>query len=160
MEEKTIGDVLQRAERIVKDAGLEERLEPVAFGAVAELLLRAEGGEGLAAVGALRRVGRVQEGEAINEFLRRLNLKSHSDRAVTIAYYLLHSQGQLTFNVNHLEDAYTLAREVKPKNFADVAGACAKKGFFTATGHKLDGLKEWQITKTGEVYVEELMNGA
>ncbi len=159
MEDKTISDVLQRAARIVKDAGLEERFEPVAFGAVAELLLRAEGGEPLAAVEPLHRAGRLKEGEAINEFLRRLNLKSHPDRIVAIAFYLLHNQGQLTFNVNHLEEAYTLAREVKPKNFADVAGACAKKGFFTETGRKLDGLKEWQITKTGEAYVEGLMNG-
>jgi len=158
MEDKALSAILKRAAGVVKDAKLEERLEAAAFQAVVEVLLRAEGEGWVGVKEGIARGPEVALGEAINEFLVRLDLKSHTDRFVAVAYYLLHRKGQLTLNIRHLEQAYTLARETKPKNFSDVAGWCAKRGFFAETGAKVEGLKEWQITKTGEAYVgEELL---
>jgi hypothetical protein len=158
MQEQDVTDILRRAARIVASAGLADALEPVAFRIVVDTLIQEAKGN----YGAIQpsRSGKADllEGLAINEFLAELAVRSHTDRFVAIAYYLLHSKGQLTFSVRHLQEGYTLAREPKAKNFAAIAGQCASRGFFTETGAKLDDLKEWQITKTGEAHVEQLMS--
>lgn len=160
MEDEQMSDILRRAAGIVRRAELGDGLEPVAFRVVVETLVQeAKGDYGVIEAGPSPKGERL-EGLAINEFLVRLTLRSHTDRFVAIAYYLLHSRNQLTFNIQHLQDVYTLAREPKTKNFAAIAAECARRGFFTETGGKLDGLKEWQITKTGEAHVEQLLSKA
>lgn len=160
MEDEQISDILRRAASIAGSAGLSDGLEPVAFRVVVETLLQeAKGDYGMIEGEAVRKRDRLK-GVAINEFLAGLAPRSHTDRFLGIAYYLLHSRNELTFNIRHLEKAYILAREPKPKNFAAIAAESARRGFFTETGDKLDGLKEWQITKTGEAHVEQLLSKA
>ncbi len=156
MQEEQMSEILRRAARIVGSAELGDRLEPVAFRVVAETLIEEEKGDYGAIEAGLGAKTERLEGLAINEFLASLALASHTDRFVAIAYYLLHSRGQMTFNTRHLQDMYTLAREPKPKNFAAGAAQCATRGLLTESGRKLDDLKEWQITKTGEEHIEQL----
>lgn len=158
MDEQQITEIIRQAARIVEEASVAERLEPSAFRVAAEALL--QGAIGRDATDTARPMGLPGglPGQAINEFLATLALSAHTDRFVAMAYYLLREQSQLTFSVRDVQQLYTLARERRPRNPAAIAGQCAKRGLFAETGGKLDGLKEWQITKTGEAHVEELLS--
>jgi hypothetical protein len=158
VDEQQITEIIRQAARIVEEAKVTEQLGPCAFRVAAEALLQGAIGEyaGLETRSAPK--AELLEGVAVNQFLVGIALRSHVDRFVAIAYYLLHSKGQLTFNVRDLEEVYTLARDRKPKNFAAIASQCAGRGLFTEAGEKLDSLKGWQITKTGEAHVRGLVS--
>lgn len=158
MDEKELIDILRQAQSIVQEAEIDEVFAASAFEVAAYHLL---GGKPITAAEAMEVAERfvaVDEGMAINEFLLGLNIGSHVERSVAIAYYLLHVKKQLTFASRDIDKWYSLAREVKPSNFSDVVAACARRGFFVDTGEKREGLKVWQTTRTGEAFVEkELM---
>lgn len=158
MDEKELIDILRRAQSIVQKAKMDEVFAASAFEVAAYHLL---GGKPIVAAKAMEgaeRFAPVDEGMAINEFLLRLNISSHVERSVAIAYYLLHVKKQLTFTSRDLDEWYGLAREAKPTNFSDVVTRGARRGFFVDTGEEHEGVKVWQITRTGEAFVEkELM---
>ena len=157
VDEQQITEIIRQAARIVEQARVTERLQPCAFRVAAEALLYGAPGRPIHAEAAQGPPTEVA-GRAINEFLATLRPRAHTERFLAMAYYLLQEQGQLTFSVRDVHKLYTLARERRPKNAAAIANQCAKRGLLADTGRKLDGLKEWQITKTGEALVEQLLS--
>lgn len=93
----------------------------------------------------------------INELLASKNLKSHMDKVEAIAWHFLHQAGESCVTRKDILDAYSKARVPKPKNLTDVTNqsVSAKRAHLTEALEKKDGQKAWQITPTGERYIEE-----
>ncbi len=92
---------------------------------------------------------------ALNEFLASRKSTSHKDRVLLVAYYYLHSKNEPVTRAE-IDEAYTLARMARPQNLSDVIGKCVAKGYLMETPVEKEGKRAWQITQTGERYLEEL----
>lgn len=91
----------------------------------------------------------------ISEFLTQRNIGSETDRVVAILYHHLHN-GQDSSTKEEILQAYAAARTRRPTNLSDVIARCIKKkGHVVEASEKKDGQKAWQITLTGERYVEQ-----
>ena len=90
----------------------------------------------------------------ISEFLAQMKINTETDRLATILYYHLHNGRDSSTRAEILE-AYSTARVRRPTNPADVIARCIRKGHVIEAPEKKDGQKAWQITVTGEKYVEE-----
>jgi len=91
---------------------------------------------------------------ALNEFLASRKPTSHKDRVVLVAYYYLHSKNEPVTRAE-IDEAYTLARMARPQNISDVIGKCVAKGYLMEHTVEKQGKRAWQITQTGERYLEE-----
>jgi len=89
-----------------------------------------------------------------SEFLASLKLKSQLDQFVAVAYYFLRS-GQESVTRAEIMDTLSKARLPRPKNPSDVIGKCIRRAHLIEAVEQKDGQKAWQITPTGEKYVEE-----
>ena len=89
-----------------------------------------------------------------SEFLASLDLRSQLDQLEAVAYYFLHS-GQESVTRAEVMDTLSKARLPRPKNLSDVIGKCIRRGHIIVAVEDKDGQKAWQITPTGERYVEE-----
>lgn len=96
---------------------------------------------------------------ALNEFLASKNPTSHKDRALLVAYYYLHSKNEPVTR-SELDEAYTLARMRRPKNLSDSIAKCVSKGYLVDYQDRKEGNRAWQITRTGEKYIQEKLSGA
>ena len=90
----------------------------------------------------------------ISEFLSSKNMTTHIDRIVSIFYYN-HHKGSGPTTVLELGEAYSTARVKPPSNFSDVLAQCIRKGLVVEVKEKKEGKKAWQVTPTGEAFVEE-----
>ena len=91
---------------------------------------------------------------SISEFLASKNCGSMVDQVTAIAYYFFHTGQECVTRTEFLE-ALGKARLPRPKNISDVVARCIRGGFLVDYPEKKDGQKAWQITPTGERYVEE-----
>lgn len=91
---------------------------------------------------------------ALNEFLASRKPTSHRDRVVLVAYYYLHSKNEPVTRAE-IDAAYTLARMARPQNLSDIIGKCVAKGYLMEHSVQKEGNRAWQITQTGEKYVEQ-----
>ncbi len=82
------------------------------------------------------------------------NVESELQRVVALAFYLERQEGLDTFNVADLEGAFRSAREKVPKNLNDAVNKNIARGFLMGAAAKKDSKKAWQLTATGERYVE------
>jgi hypothetical protein len=71
-----------------------------------------------------------------------------------IGYFLEKFEGLGQFNVNDVEDGFKEAREPAPRNLNEMVNKNIGKGFMMESGEK-DGLKAWNLTNSGEAYVEK-----
>ena len=92
------------------------------------------------------------------EFLMTKNVGSELQRVAALAFYLERQEGISTFNVADLEGAFRSAREKLPKNMNDAVNKNIARGFFMEAAEKKDSRKAWQLTATGERFVETEMN--
>jgi len=90
----------------------------------------------------------------VSEFLAQGKIRSETDRVVSILYYHLHN-GQSSSTRGEILEAYAAARLRRPTNLSDVIARCIRKGHVIEFSQTKDGQKAWQITPTGEKYVEE-----
>jgi len=95
----------------------------------------------------------------LNEFLASRNPTYHKDRALLVAYYYLHCKNE-PVTTTEIDEAYSLARMRRPKNISDIIAKCVGKGYLVDYRDGKEGNKAWQITKTGEKYVQENLGGA
>lgn len=95
----------------------------------------------------------------LNEFLASKNPTSHKDRVLLVAYYYLYSKNEPVTR-SEIDEAYSLARMRRPKNISDIISKCVGKGYFVDYRDGKEGNKAWQITQTGEKYVQEKLSGA
>jgi hypothetical protein len=88
------------------------------------------------------------------EFLLSKNLKSETQKVLAVAYFLEREEGLTSFNVADLESAFRAAREKLPKNMNDAVNKNIARGFVMGASEKKDSKKAWQLTSTGERFVE------
>lgn len=96
---------------------------------------------------------------AINEFLASRKSTTHKDRALLVAYYYLHSKNE-PVTTSEFDEAYTSARMPHPKNLSDTIAKCVSKGYLVDYRDGKEGKRAWQVTQTGEKYIQEKLSGA
>jgi hypothetical protein len=88
------------------------------------------------------------------EFLMTKTVGSELQRVVALAFYLERQERMASFNVSDLEAAFRSAREKLPKNMNDAVNKNIARGFLMEAAAKKDSKKAWQLTSTGERFVE------
>lgn len=155
MDREEIQNKIQQAKELVGGTP-EDPLTQIAFGEVFRVLLQ----ESL--VMAREEVKAEIKHKALptqlSEFLAGRNITTHVDRIVAILYYQYHKGIELT-TVAELEGAYSNARVRPPRNFSDLLANCIRRGYVVESKDKKDGKKAWQITPTGQKFVEEEISG-
>jgi hypothetical protein len=88
------------------------------------------------------------------EFLMTKNVKSDTQKVVALGYFLEHTEGMESFNVNDLEEVFRSAKEKVPGNMNDAVNKNISRGFLMEAAVKKDAKKSWCLTSTGENYIE------
>jgi hypothetical protein len=92
--------------------------------------------------------------ESAKEFLLKKKIGSETQKVLALAYFLERQGGLASFNVPDLESVFRSAREKLPQNMNDVVNKNVARGFMMAAEKKKDSKKAWQLTATGERFVE------
>jgi len=95
--------------------------------------------------------------QSAREFLMSKNIGAETQRVLALAYYLERAEGLASFNVPDLEAVFRSARERLPKNMNDVVNKNVARGFIMEAAEKKDSKKAWQLTATGERFIEQDM---
>lgn len=93
------------------------------------------------------------------EWTQRFSVKNHYERFLAATVYLMEQEGIKAVNTGHVGKMYEKARWKKPANMADVFAKAAEKVYFVEAPQEMveeDGLKMWQITRTGYEYFQSL----
>lgn len=150
MDKEEIQDKIQRAKELVGGSP-EDPLTQIAFGEVFRKLLQELP---VSAVGEVKpQVKPVALPMQISEFLAQKNITTHIDRIVAILYYQYHTGNELT-TIAELGEAYSSARVRPPRNFSDFLAQCIRRGYVVEARDKKGDKKAWQITPSGETFVE------
>lgn len=158
----------QRIRSLVGEAatateGLDEPLRTAAFQTVLQWLLSETTGSAGQASGSAPVAQRPSSAAAlaptINEFIASMSIVSHIDRIVAILYYNLRYGANDRMTREELLDAYARLRERRAANISDLIAKCIRKGHVIDAPQPKDGRRTWQITPTGEGYIEELRQG-
>lgn len=96
--------------------------------------------------------------QSAKEFLLARNVKAETQKVLALAYFLEHVEGLTPFNVADLEAMFRQAREKLPKNMNDAVNKNIARGFLMQAREKKDSRKAWNLTATGERFVEDSMN--
>ena len=105
----------------------------------------------------------IKQGELIGEklsfteYVDELELETHPQRFLTIAYYLHRHEGR-DMTYDDVKDFYQRVRWPTPKNLSDVMSDLIKDGYMEEAG-KLDGKKAFRILRKGIKYVENKFRG-
>ena len=99
------------------------------------------------------RYPRIVKRVSIREFLNSKKPRTGVDKTLAICYYLEKYENIVPFNKNDVEEAFKRAKEKTPANINDAIYKNIKKGFIMEVGKK-EGLKAYQLTRSGEEYVE------
>lgn len=108
------------------------------------------------AVGAPTQVT-TQKKQSAKEFLLSKKISADTQKVVALAYFLEKQEGLDSFNVPDLETVFRAAREKLPKNMNDAVNKNVARGFLMEAEQKKDSKKAWQLTSTGERFVEQGM---
>ena len=95
--------------------------------------------------------------ESPKEFLITKAANSELQKVIALAYYLEHHEKLESFNVADLEGVFRAARERLPKNMNDAVNKNIARGFLMGAKEKKNSKKAWQLTSTGERFVENNM---
>ena len=101
-----------------------------------------------------RPVPSVAQDMQLSEFLAQMKKKRETDRVDAILSYNLHN-GEESSTREEILEAYSMAKLRRPTNLSDVIARCIRKGHVVESSQMKDGQKAWQITATGEAYVQE-----
>jgi hypothetical protein len=91
---------------------------------------------------------------SIKEFVLSKNPKNDTDKTLIICYFLEKNKCIIPFNIRDIESGYRNAKEPLPKNLGDKVQMNIKKGFLMLAKNKKDDLLAWELTSSGEKYVE------
>ena len=146
MNETETKEKIQTALQTVQDLG--DPYRAIAFQEVLRSLLAketpsAKPSEGTKAALAVTR----------NEFLASKACKTLGDYTMCIFYYA-HRKGQTPLTRSEMLTAFAEERHSRPRNVSDVIGDLIRRGYLTDALEKKGGQKAWNITPSGERYVE------
>lgn len=151
MDREEIQNKIQQAKELVGGTP-EDTLTQIAFGEVFRMLLQE-----LLVVAREEVKPEIKQKALpmqISEFLAGKNIRTHPHRIVAILYYNYHKGNEPT-TIAELEEAYSNTRVRPPRNFSDFLANCIRRGYVVEAKDKKDGKKAWQITPTGEKFIEE-----
>jgi type II secretory pathway component PulJ len=95
--------------------------------------------------------------QSAKEFLMTKSAGPETQKVLAFSYFLEHQDGLTSFNVSDLEAVFRAAREKLPKNMNDAVNKNVARGFLMEAKEKKDSKKAWQLTATGERFVEQEM---
>ncbi|WP_156464202.1 hypothetical protein [Afipia sp. Root123D2] len=95
--------------------------------------------------------------QSAREFLTTKKATSEPLKVLVFGYFLEQHEGSQAFNVSDLDAIFRSAREAPPKNINDAVNKCVARGYLMEAREKKDSKKAWQLTSTGERFVEQEM---
>lgn len=93
--------------------------------------------------------------QSAREFLTTKKAVAETQKVLVFAYFLEHYEGLQSFNVLDLDAAFRSARELPPKNINDTVNKNVARGLIMEAREKKNSKKAWQLTATGEQFVEQ-----
>lgn len=96
----------------------------------------------------------VEKKLSIKEFILSKNPTNDIQKTLAIGYYLEKYEGLPSFNVKDLEKGFHDAKESAPENINYKVIVNSQKGYMMESDEKKDGLKAWNLTNSGEKFVE------
>jgi len=93
---------------------------------------------------------------SLAEFLNSKQTKGHDDKILVFGYYLEKFADESSFNVKDIEKCYQEVALPPTKNIPTYTTILIKKGYIMSVPEKKDNKKAWQLTQSGEKYVEGL----
>jgi len=91
---------------------------------------------------------------SIKEFILSKNPKDDVQKTLIIGYYLEKYDNLSSFNAQDLENTFRSAKEQVPKNINYKVIKNIEKGYMMECKDKKDKLKAWNLTSSGERFVE------
>lgn len=91
---------------------------------------------------------------SIREFLLQIRPQSDVEKSLCVAYYLEKHEGLDSFTIKEIEAAFRAAKEPVPENINYKVIKNIEKGFVMESQQKKNHLKTWNLTSSGEGYVE------
>ncbi len=155
MNKEEIAERFAKAKELV--SGVEEPYQSLALEVVFRWLLEQVRGPAQPVGIAAELV--ISPSMALNEFLASRKPITHKDRVALVAYYYFHSKNE-PVTTSEIDEAYTLARMPRPKNLSDTIAKCVSKGYLVDYRDGKGGKRAWQITQTGEKYLNEKVSKA
>jgi hypothetical protein len=96
----------------------------------------------------------VEKKLSIKEFVLSRNPTNDIQKTLAIGYYLEKYEGLPSFNVKDLEKGFHDAKESAPENVNYKVIVNIQKGYLMESKEKRDNLKSWNLTNSGEKFVE------
>lgn len=155
MNREEVQKKIEEAKQLV-GGDLKDPLTQIAFGEVLRMLLQPSSGYVEVKKGVTTGAINVQQMQ-MSEFLAQANIKIDTDRLVAILYHHFYN-GQASSTRAEILQAYSNARIKQPTNLSDVMARCIRKGHIIEATEQKEGKKTWQITQTGEKYIEEKLS--
>ena len=91
---------------------------------------------------------------SVKEFMLQKNPRKDVLKTLTIGYYLEKYGGMSCFTIKDIQRGFRSAKEPAPDKINDKIYQNAKKGHIMEVEEKKDGHKAWQLTSSGERFVE------
>jgi len=91
---------------------------------------------------------------SLKEFLLSKNPKDDVQKTLAIGYYLEKYDGLTSFNTKDLKEGFRVAKEKIPKNINYKVIRIIQQGYMMEAKEKKDNLKAWNLTNSGERFVE------
>ncbi|OGM98132.1 MAG: hypothetical protein A2735_00285 [Candidatus Yanofskybacteria bacterium RIFCSPHIGHO2_01_FULL_41_21] len=95
---------------------------------------------------------------SIKEFIMTKKLDDDVKRTLAIAYFIEHMENTKPFNTEDLKKAFRLAKISLPLNINDKINMNIRVGRIMEAEEKKDSKKAWELTATGETFVENELN--
>ena len=153
-----ITDRINQSNKVVEDSGIEEPLKKIAFRTVLEYLLNApeqvlKGNPNPSEEDTKRPEF---SSDSLVNYIKQAKLKSHSDKILMMAYFMMTKEDTMTFNHAKIKEKYLDIREPESKNLSVEFNSLIKRGLIMNVKDK----KTYSLTQQGITYVEgKLENG-
>ena len=95
---------------------------------------------------------------SIKEFIMTKKLNNDVKYTLAISYFIEHIENIKPFNADDLKKAFRLAKVQLPLNINDKINMNIRAGHIMEAEEKKDSKKTWELTATGENFVENKLN--
>lgn len=101
-----------------------------------------------------KQVNKPEKKMSIKEFILSKKPKNDVQKTLAIGYYLENYEGLPLFNAMELENGFRSAKEIVPNNINLCVIRNINKGHMQETKERKDDMKAWNLTNSGEQFVE------
>ncbi|MBU1103556.1 MAG: hypothetical protein KJ600_03310 [Nanoarchaeota archaeon] len=134
---ESIIEKVKEAQEIVKASGIGENLANSAFKVVLEYLIKSEVKldnlqEEKVQEGSVKKVGN----KSLINYLKQAGSKSHADKILMMAYYMLTHENKLLFDRKDIKEEYLKIKEPQSKNLTVEFNSLIKRGFIMLSEDK------------------------